>query len=613
MRKAAEPSVVPVPLDAWRQVAAEKVDYGDAPPDANLMLPHGFDLAVRVVGVLGLPVRDARVFVAPDACGFSLWPVKSDAAGVVRLHWRGRQRIMDVQIAVTAWGVMQPIRRVAVEESVVKRVAFVARGRQQDAVAVLDQAELEEHDGRRDVREVARQRRRSSYNNKARERLDKLDIRCGRTMFMYRFDRCHKCHDSSRVAVYRTIARAGVMGAGPHPQASFQDLRVRRPRASELDERRKEVAELLREQQAANRARAAKARARVVGRVVGIDGKPAIGVPVAWFGERGTLMLSTKTDGLGRYRLGPMPRGQHHLLAGGGPLGLADHLLRVAATGETVWNCSLQANRVVAGFVLDEQGEGLRGWRVELVRDAIGWAGTVAANKSGRFTAYGVPGPVECLLWPKGKNSAFPVVYGTEALVDASDVILKLDDQHPVRGRLRARVVLPAGSDQARIDARVIQLETGRVAQMSGFGFEDAFAVEPLAPGKYRVQLGLAGSGWIERDIQVDGRGLWQTGHMHVPSPGHVRLVHLPGAYDVLRKTHGFYRRTRSVDVLQDYVQGERERRLGIVTLPPGKYVLVWRGDEGAKAAVRARELVVASGVETELTIWPEEFREKAR
>jgi hypothetical protein len=189
------------------------------------------------------------------------------------------------------------------------------------------------------------------------------------------------------------------------------------------------------------------------------------------------------------------------------------------------------------------------------------------------------------------------VLYGDEAMVDATMLTMKLDEERPIRGRLRISPVLPAGFDQARVDVRVVQVDTGRVAQMTPSGFGTEFVAEPLAPGAYRVQLGAAGLGWSERVIYVDGRGLWDLGTVHLGAPGRVRIRALPGAADVLAANHAFYRRTEATDVLVEYTVKE-----GALELGPGLHVFVWRSPNG----LRAREVTVLSGLEVELLIWPE-------
>ena len=567
----------------------EPIDFGDEPADAELDHPHAFSLQVHVRGPFGLPVDDAQVFVAPELAGFSLWP-EDTHAGRVQVRWRGRERVMQMQVAVMAWGVLQPMRSITVEADVVAHIAFQATGKQQSLASLTRLAEVSERELQRDYREVMRAQR------QRRQRLDHLDMTCGRTMVMFKFYRCIECHEETEVAAYAPIARSGTMVPGLHPGSRFEDLREHGLRGKQLEDRKKALRDQL-ERRGLDDLKGREGQvAQLTGRVVAKDGQVAAGVPVAWIGEEGAVLRATTTDSRGRYELGPVPGGNLRLVAGGGPLGAVDALVQVAPTGTTVWNFDLLTDRFVAGRVLDEGGDPLRNWRVELVRDISGWAMLTHTDKDGGFAAYGVPGPVQCLVWPQEKTSAFPVIFGLEALVDASMLQLRLRSDHPIRGRLRARASLPPGYEQARIDARVTQLETGRVAQMDAFGFRNEFVAEPLAPGKYRVQFGAPGFGWAVREEFVDGRGLWDLGDLYLPAAGKVRLQRLPGAPDVLADAHAFYRRTPAVDVRVEY-----DLQDGVVVLPPGRHVLVWR----TTGEVRAREFEVISGAVIDVPIWP--------
>tara|TARA_R110002072_G_scaffold25443_7_gene85287 strand:+ start:26905 stop:28779 length:1875 start_codon:yes stop_codon:yes gene_type:complete len=569
---------------------AESIDYGDEPPDADLEHPYSFALSVNLRGPLGLPVDDARVYLAPEMAGFSEWPEPS-LAGNVAVAWQGRTRTMRVQVAVTAWGVLQPIRSIVIEADQPARIAFSVTGRT-DALSALRLAA--ERGDEVELKKLAEMISRQRFR---RKRMDSLDIECGRTMLEFKLHRCTECHERSFVAPYQAVARSGTMAPGLHTQSSFEDLRRSRMHGAAGEKKLAEL-EAAREQQKQERIRkAANYQAILHGLVQLPDGSVKSGMVVAWIGESGAVLRTATTDHAGQYWLGPMAGGEQRVIVAAGPLGVADRSVRVVPTGRTVANFTLSTDQFVIGKVLDEGGDPLKDWRVELVRDASGWAAKTHTDDTGTFAAYGVPGAVECLVWPRGKKQAFPVLYGVEALVDASAIVLSLRADHPIRGRLRARASLPEGHVTPRIDARVTQIETGRVANMEAFGFANEFALEPLAPGMYRVQFGSPGLGWATRDIHVDGRGLWDMGGIHMAGPGRVHIVQLPGAPDLMQYPHAFYRRTEAVDVRVDYeVDGD------VLLLAPGRHVLVWQ----ATGEVRSREFEVVSGVQVEVPIWPE-------
>lgn len=581
-----------------RQVVGGRDDYEPAaieeePEDADLTHAFQFELTVSLKGPFGLPVDGASVFLAPELAGFCMWPEQTRSGGRVHVAWRGRKRAMSVQVAVMVWGVLQPIRVVTVDADVPAAIAFAIRGREQQLSDLARLAEKDPGQDAKDANIVSRARSRP----RKRQRMDALDILCGRTMVMFKPYGCVECHEPGRVSAYQAIARSSKMQPGLHPDAHFEDLRMRGLGGDELRERKKKLAAQLRERELELLHESRSFRAQLKGVVQGANGKPAVGVPVAWVGETGSVKKATTTDSFGHYRLAPLPGGNLQMIVGGGALGIAESLVRVSPVDTTHWNTTLSFKQAVMGRVLDEKGEPLARWPVEIVRDAAGWAALAVTNRDGEFAAYGVPGAAQCLAWPRGANHSFPVLYGDEALVDASVLTMKLDSQRPTRGRLRVSAVLPVGFDEAKVDARVVQVDTGRVAQMTATGFGTEFVAEPLAPGAYRVQLGAAGLGWSERVIVVDGRGLWNLGVVHLGAPGRVRLRALPEAPDVLAGDHAFYRRTEATDVLVEYTVKD-----GALELGPGLHVFVWRSASG----LRAREVTVVSGAEVELPIWPE-------
>jgi hypothetical protein len=592
------PTVTPfAPEEIQRDMSSQPVDlpidYGVEPPDADLDHPYSFTLQVHMRGPLGLPVDDVRVFLSPEKTGFSEWPVAS-SAGKVLVNWRGRSRTMRVQVAVTAWGVLQPIRSVVVEADLASNIAFTVTGRN-DALTALRHAI--ERGGKLDRQQMKQMMEVMSRQKLRRKRMDSLDIECGRTMLEFKMHLCTECHERSFIAPYHSVSRSGTMNVGLHGQSYFEDLRRSRMRGEAAEQRMAAIEKARKQRQLEYRRKSATYRAALTGRVRLPDGSAKSGMTVAWIGATGAVLETTTTDQRGHYMLGPMAGGEQRVIVVAGPLGGADRSVSVAAKNHTVVNFTLSTNQFVVGKVLDEGGDPLKNWRVELVRDAAGWAAMTSTDATGTFAAYGVPGPVECLLWPRGKNQPFPVVSGVEALVDASPIELGLSDDHPIRGRLRVHASLPEGEDATRIDARVTQIETGRVAQMKAFGFANEFVLEPLSAGMYRVQIGSPGLAWATRDVHVDGRGLWDMGGVFLAAPGRVRIVQLPGAPDLMQYPHAFYRRTEAVDVHVDYQPSG-----DVLLLAPGKHVLVWQ----ATGEVRSREFEVISGAEVDVPIWPE-------
>ena len=588
------PAAVEAEPDAPVQAAAAATSGGDTPavqrsfvasdeapeepPAAPVDLAHAFSFAfdVALIDEYGLPVPEAVVFVAPSACGFARWPEPSDSRGELRLRWRGRARTMRVEVAVLAWGVLQPMRRFELEAEKPRRVALPIAARRQDEATLARIAERDEYDRRRDRERVR--------HGRLRKR-DDLDVLCGRTQLLFGAFECVDCHEPSRVAAYENLARAPIARPGLHPFAVFADLgagaAAEEAPAATGDESSERV--VRRQQGDRNRPppRRNAAVATVRGTVVDRDGEPAALVPVAWLDRDGGLRLVTETDAFGRFRLEPVAEGVLRLVAGGGDQGRAEGLVTAFAALAVEWHGRLDPGSVVRGSVHDEQGLPLVGWRVEFERDTGDSADWATTRDDGAFTFTDVLGGGQCLVWANDGSCRLPLLYGRFALADAAPVALTLDPAAPTRARLRVHPVLPPSFAKARVEVRVVQLDTGRVAPLVASGHDDSFELECLPTGPYTVELGAPVLGWVEtRAIPLDGRGLWDLGRVHLPTPARVRLVPARGVASPLDREHALYRRNPEVDVRAAY---HRERDDELV-VAPGDYVLVWRDESGTRA-----------------------------
>ncbi|MCK5943834.1 MAG: carboxypeptidase regulatory-like domain-containing protein [Planctomycetes bacterium] len=578
---AALPAVVEQPLETL--------------PEADLSHPYRFDLTVHVRSRLGLPVADASVFVAPPMCGFSRWPEASSNRGQVAMAWSGRQPTMAVTVAVLAAGVLQPMRRVELRAGEPSSLAVGVRSRLWQATPDVRVVERSDAERQRAARRVQYERSRVERGGRM-QRLDELDVLCGRTMLLFESFSCVECHEADRVGGYRSIAQSGPFAAGLHPHTGFQDLGAWRPAKEEQDRTRKERAAEQR-----RRLRAESERRARGGYVRGVltdgAGRAVEGAAVLVVDEHGQVEHAVESGADGSYRIGPLTAGQVELLANGARAGLGMATVTVAPGQDTEWSPSLTAFATVSGTVRDVQGRGLGGWFVELQRDEGDWAAVAETARDGSFAVHGVPGPVVTAVWTRDAPYGAPLLHGTAALVDAQPLALGLHPDAPTRARLRVHVGVPVELGEARVEARLLQVRTGYVAQLTALGHEDGFATEPLPGGAYRVQVGAAGAGWLESDnIVLDGRGLMDVGRMVLPGPGRVRLravgeVELPH-----REALAFYRRTPAVDVRSLHrVDGDA------FELPPGEHVLVWT--EGGRR--RAVAFEVRSGVTTDVLIGP--------
>lgn len=535
--------------------------------------PFAFALDVRIVDAFGLPVPDAEVFLAPPLCGFSRWREATDRRGHAAVQWRGRLREMPVQIAVLAYGVIQPIRQFQVVADEPQHVCLVARGTAQDEKTLQYLRE-------RSYLDLEHDRRRVAYQRERLRRTDDLDLLCGRRLALFSTFDCQNCHEPSLVGTYATLARSGLMTRGLHPHAVFQDLRhapspeeakaEEVARVAELSQRRHTMAS---DDLRPGEEDAEPGKAMVSGQMRNPDGKPAALVAVAALGEHGELLARTMTNTSGTYRLGPLDPGAVALVAGGGDGGQAQTLQQLLAGDGNRWNADLIASGRLRGVARGENGGVLAGWRVEIDGLRGEWADATTTDESGAFAFTGLTAACEALLWPVDSDLELPVVYGRTALPDGLPIALALDAAVPTRGRLRVHVAW-SKQQSLNLDARLCQLDTGRVAQLAALQQDAALELGGLPAGPYQLAIGSPVTGWIDCGVtQIDGRGLWDLGEVVPRRPGTVH-VRLPRDVDSFADVeHAFYRRTPAVDVQA------AERPLGPdrVSLPAGELVFVWR------------------------------------
>jgi hypothetical protein len=538
--------------------------------DADLDHPFAFAIELRFIDTHGLPVPDVRVFLAPSLCGFSLWPEASDARGEIHMGWRGRQRSMALQVAVVAHGVLQPMRHFELVADSTRQWTMVVQGKQQDAQALAKMRARTEQGLREDTWRVKLERDQRAVRQGRLQRSDDLDVLCGRSLLLFQSFHCTNCHTQSQVGVYATLARSGVMSAGLHPFTRFQG-----PREAKRDKVAKASPKKIVPPTATAAGPTRASQAYVVGTVLAADGRPAALVSVACLDARGGLVAQTTTSTAGSYRLGPMAPGAVTLLAGGDQEGDVRTILVVLAGDENQWHCHLIRSGVVAGHARDENGGVLREWRVEFEGLKGEWADLAMTGQDGRFAMAAVARARACVLWAPDGELRRPVVHGRVALPDATPVAFVLDAAAPTRARLRVHPSVANGA-AVQVEARVLQIESGRVAPMTPTGFDDTCEIGGLCAGGYRVEVGADTLGWLCcPTVQIDGRGVWDLGSVQLPTPGRVRL-RLPDGIPLSGLEHGFYRRTPDVDVLA----APRTLPDGTLQLPVGDYVLVWRAHE---------------------------------
>ncbi len=591
---AADRATVPPPQDAAPH-DAERTAEPEPSLLPDLAHPFAFALDLTVRDGFGLPVPDALVFVAAPACALSLWPAPTDARGHLPIRWQGRTSRMELTVAVVAWGVLQPLRRVACDADRPQALAVVATGRRLDpaAVAALQQ---QPDELARLQRAFQRERRQSGRL----QRRDEFEVLCGREVLLFRGFFCVECHETSRLAGYASLGLAGTAGPSLHPHALLSDFRTAPPDEKQLRARQEQFQ---RSEQDEDRRRqgllaVVPGGSELHGRVTDADGRPAAAVPIAWRDADGAVRHRTATNDHGEYRLAPIGRGMVSLSAGGGAGGaLATSLL--IGPGEHEWSPRLLRTDTVRGTAVDEQGRPFANWMVEFEGEG-GATALGITNTDGAFLLANVGARGRCLLWPQGRDLRLPVAISDMVLPDGEAVRLRIDPDVPARARLRLRPVLPASSfergQRPEVEVRVFQEDSGRGAHIARGQFEDQFQLEGLPAGNYRVEVGAPGLGWtVLGPVYVDGRGLWDLGAIALPVPGRARLVVPAGVPAPGSLPHALYRREPALDVLVDpRVEGDDW------VLAPGRYVLLWqhpgqglRGLEFGVEALRVTEMPV--------------------
>lgn len=557
-------------------------------PEPDLAHPFAYTLDLHLVDAFGLPVPGGMVFAAPRLCGLSLWPAMTDARGRVELHWRGRARSMQLQLAVLVWGVLQPMRLVDLDEGSTRKLSIVVRGREQSEETLQRLQARRPEDERLDAYKVRRGRLR---------RNDDFDALCGRTLLLFKDYSCIDCHEPSRVASYSTLSRCAVIAPGLHPFATFPDLRLGALSESQREERQR----MLQQSEAGPEkkvGRAPRLRAHVSGQVLAADGEPAAQVPVAWLDASGAVRRRTLTDDKGTYSLGPIDTGLLTLRAGGGDGGDVQDIVLVTEGDPTPWNCRLVVDSALRGSACDETGGVLVDWRVECEGMDGDWADLALTRKDGTFIMPSVPGACMAMLWPSDKDLALPVLFGKAVLPGINFLPLRLDPMQPTRARLRLHPFAPDNAKGVPVDARICQLDSGRIAQLVSLGHEEAFELQGLCAGPYRVEVGAPLYGWVDAGVaQLDGRGLWDIGAVQLPRPGRAQLHLIENATSPLLHEHACYRRTEAMDVQENFKLDDE----GALLLPPGEHLLLWREQE----TVRAMQFAVHAAQTTAVVIAP--------
>jgi hypothetical protein len=564
-------------------VPPSAIEASAPPPD--LSLRHRFTLRLQVVDRYGLPVADARMFVAPRLCGFGIVDGATDARGRLEFSCSGRRDSIELWVAVMAFGTVEPLHVVTLVAGQPLPLAVAVRGRAHEPTQLVELLDAGAPPER--LHDVAKEQRarRDAPRQGALQRFDELDTLCGRQLLLTREIACLSCHRPSQVSAYESLRWAPKLTPSLHILARFSDLLLDPPdlttRAPRRENRRDDDAgqvQRLRQEHGQDHV------GFVAGRVRAQTGEAVVGVPVAWLTADGAVRSRTHSGPDGAFRLPVGSDAPCTVVAAGGGLGRSEALLVAPGAGTAPHDFLLRPAMTVVGQAMDAAGAALAGWDVTF--DGLDEPGSALATTGddGSYALSHLPRSGRCLLWPKDQDLRLPVVAPDPALPDAR-VDLRLSV--PTRARLRVHPRLPPGYEHRKVELRIVQVATGRGAHMLVSRFDSAFELEGLAPGFYRGELGAQGLGWIEfGPVHLDGRGLWDLGPIELQLPGVVRLVDAGGAPPPDSFAPSFYRRRDDTDVLvRAHVLGP-----GRVELPAGDYAMLWRagGKRRGSQTVRA-------------------------
>lgn len=542
------------PREALADPAATGIDLGH---------PHEFALRCRVVDADGLPVRGARVALAPAGCALNLWEEATGADGYVDLRFCARTPSQRIALGLGERGA--GLRELQLEAGVEREVWLLGEPGGRDRLTGILAQEL--------VLAIEQGREGAAARRPARIRL------------------VHSDPNGS----HRLQARRGL-----HPAALFGDLIFRGGEQAPAEGRvtahvefssitfgRLQAYGSLQPVDDPDRP----PRGVVTGRVFGEDGEPVAGATVAWGTAVDRPRSRTRTDENGAFRFEDVLAQEVELRAGGGEDGLCRMRLLVAAAGETAAVLHLRRDSTIRGTAADPGGRPLGGHRVEYRALDGHWVDATRVRDDGSFLLANLPpGPATLLLLHPERD--LPVAVLPTVLPDTGPVTFDLGSA-PADGRLVLRPALPDGVAATTIEARVWQADTGRGARMKA-GEDGTMELGDLRAGSYRVVLGGAQVGWIDLGQHfLDGRSVHDLGRVLLRQPGTLRLPGERGS-----RLLELYQRRPDGDVRAEELKADMD----LLHLPPGPWLALWRDGEGP---VQGREFAVAAGVETVLELPP--------
>ena len=226
----------------------------------------------------------------------------------------------------------------------------------------------------------------------------------------------------------------------------------------------------------------------------------------------------------------------------------------------------------------------------------VPWVDQTSPRDDGTFELANLPGGLgRLLVLDKDQPDASAIVVEEGVLAGEHEYVLRIPAES---GTLRVRVQLPLALDNVQIEVRVISESTGRgsaVHDEKDGGLESS----ALATGWYRVEVGAGCFGWHDLGRQFVGPAAHvDLGTFTPPLPATVHVIpRAPAVGEQPSLDLTFYLRRSDLDV-----RGEpRSLRGGdSFYLPAGEYWAFWTANDGA---IQHRPMKLEAGATTELDL----------
>jgi hypothetical protein len=528
-----------------------------------LVHPYAYELEVRVIDPLGLPVERHTVKLCPIGCTRNLADVGTDADGRAVIRWHGRTARMTVEVEDPRG----QARRIAIQSGNPSRLLLLGRASEQGP-------ELRISVGGREVRYLS-----------------------GLPLVSF---------------FGPGQAGQGQMRSGLHPFARFSDpsaMTAQPPAEAQTTEVVINLGEALRmnsitftptvatEGNSASGAATLPAAAAIAGTVLAADGSACRDVPVVLLGSGPQPLQRTATDEHGAFRFENCVAGDFTVRAGGDRDGLAVTPV-VVTTGTTPISLQLHPGAAVRGRALATDGTPCTDCTIEWRSLDGSWVDSTTTDRDGAFVLANLPGgPGTVQLLPPGRASQQPRAVMASVLPDNGELILRV----PVSPGSTLQLQPFRVDDLAeRPVLRVWNIDTGLGTRIQAPDEGDVWKLADLPAGFYDLDAWVPGAGhrmlgrhWLDGTAPVD------LGRVELPRGG---TVHFSIAADAL-PTDEAQRVLELVSLRTDadvFVALEEIPNDRVVHLPADDHAVLYRHADGAPRALR---FAVKAGERTEVTV----------